>query len=166
MAFLPSFSNIVHKLQVEVALFNQLKAGLKESNRKRIPFNIVANNTAVVEYVCPWDGAVESLIIASPSGATTSSSGNTVTVTVIDKNGAVTLFTADTFANTQELAVNTGAAFFNAGPAMSNGARTRQFLAGDVITVTATVTGTPGISNANSLNVVLTLTPTDPKASF
>jgi hypothetical protein len=166
MSFLPSFSNIVHKIGVEVALFNQLKAGLKESNRKRIPFTIQANNTPVVEYIVPWDGSVEGIIAASPTAATVSSSGNTVTMTVINKNGTVTLFTADTYANTTELGINTGAAFFNTAPAMSNGARNPQFKAGDVITFNALVTGAPGITSSDSVNVVLTLTPTDPKASF
>lgn len=163
---LPSFSNIVHKLQVEVALFNQLKAGFKESNRKRYFSTITANNTPVVFFIAPFDGSVESVIVASPSGATTSSSGNTVTITVVDKNGGAVLLTGDTYANATELAVNTGAAFFNPGPAISNGARAKQFSAGDVLEINGLVTGTPGITSSNTLNIVTTITPTDPLASF
>lgn len=163
---LPSFSNVVHKLAVELAVWNALKGGLKESNRRRIPMTITANASAVVEYIAPWDGSVEGLIIASPDGATTSSSGNTVTTTVVNKNGGATLFTADTYVSLTELAVNTGVAFFNAGPAISGGGRVSQFKAGDVLTVTGAVSGSPGITSSGHLNIVLTLTPTDPKAAF
>jgi hypothetical protein len=169
MSFLPTFSNIVHKLQVEVALFNQLKAGLKESNRKRIPFTSTTTAGAgsyTTVFVAPWDGSVESLIVASAT-PTTSTGSAYVTFTVANKTVSdAVLLVGDTYINQTELIANQGAAFFNPAPAMSNGARNPQFHAGDVIEVKGATTGSPSGYTPAATFCLLTLTPTDPKASF
>jgi hypothetical protein len=126
MGLLPSFSNLVHKYAVEVALFNQLKAGFKEANRQRIPAVVTTSNSpsAVKVFVAPWAGSVESLIVAGATGTTSgSTNGNSVTFTVTDLTTGVILFTGDTYVNATELVANTGVGFFNSAPAMSNGAR-------------------------------------------
>ena len=167
-AFLPSFSNIVHKLQVEVALFNQLKGGLKESNRKRIPVvtTTSASPTASFVVIAPWAGSVESILVASAT-PTTSTSGNSVTFEVIDvtKSNAI-LLNGDTYVSGTELVANTGVAFYNAGPSISNGSVAYQFNAGDLIEIKGVVNGTPSGYTPGATNVVVTLTPSDPKAAF
>jgi hypothetical protein len=163
---LPTWSNLIHKLGADVSPVKQMKNGLKESNRKRYFFTVTANNTAVVEFIAPFNGTLEGILVASPSGATTSSSGNSVTMTVIDKNGNVTLGSFDTFVNKTELAVNTAAQFFNPQPAISGGVPVKSFSAGDVITFTALVTGTPGITSSGTLNVLITFVPADGQFSY
>jgi hypothetical protein len=167
MSLLPNFSNLVHKLQMEVSLFNQLKAGFKESNRNRFPVAInTSTGTAVTMFIAPWSGRIESLIVASAT-PTTSTSGASVTFTVADVTSSASLFIADTYANATELISNTGVGFYNAQPGLSNGVPVSSFNAGDVITVKGVVTGsTPAGYTAGVTNVVVTLVPTDPKASF
>ena len=168
MSFLPALSNIVHKLQVEVALFNQLKGGLKESNRKRVM--VSADTTGAgsfgIVFVAPWDGAVESLVVASAT-PTTSTSSAYVTFTVANKSVSDTvLFAADTYTSATELAANIGTPFFNTAPAMSNGSRVASFKAGDILEIKSATTGSPAGYTAASTPMLLTLVPTDPKAAF
>jgi hypothetical protein len=167
MSFLPNFSNIVHKLGIEVALWNQLKGGLKESNRKRIPVTIDTNTGAfVTAFVAPWDGSVESLIVASGT-PTTSTNSAYVTFTVANKSQSdAALMVGDTYVNQTELVANVGAAFMNPAPAMSNGARNPSFKAGEVIEVKGVTTGSPAGYSKGSTFCLLTVTPVDPKASF
>lgn len=167
MSFLPSISNIVHKLQVEVALFNQLKGGLKESNRKRMMVTVdTSADTFGTVFVAPWDGAVESVVVAAAT-PTVSTSSAYVTFTVANKSVSdAVLFAADTYTSATELVANCGVPFFNPAPAMSNGARVASFKAGDVIEVKAATTGSPSGYTPASTPVLLTLVPTDPKAAF
>jgi hypothetical protein len=167
-SFLPSFSNIVHKLQVEVALFNQLKGGLKEANRHRVSVvtTTSATPTASFVFIAPWAGSVESVIVASAT-PTTSTSGNSVTFEVIDvtQSNAI-LLNGDTFVSKTELVANTGVAFYNPGPSISNGSVAYQFNAGDLIEVKGVVNGTPSGYTPGVTNLVVTMTPADPKVAF
>lgn len=154
-------TNIVHKPVLRIADLAQVAGGFKESNRQRMFNTVVANATAVNVLIAPWNGRVESILVNSPSGATTSSGGNSVTIAVKDATTNATVVSFDTLVNTTELKSGTGVYFEFPNLTLSNGGPAYEFRQNDVLTLTITVTGAPGISNANSLNIVTTYVPAD-----
>ena len=164
--FPSNFSNLVHKLPMDIAVLRSIIGGFKESNRRRISTSINTSTGAyVVTFIAPWAGTIEGLLVASAT-PTTSSNGNSVTFTVNDLTSSAALLTADSFVSGQELVANTGVLFSNAAPAMSNGARAQAFAAGDVIEVKGVTNGSPSGYTAGVTNIQLVVVPVDPHAAF
>src|SRR5260221_13416623 len=101
-----NFSNIIHKVAMRIANLEQVIPGFREANRKRLFFTIQANNTAVVEWVAPYRGYIENMVISSPTAATTSSSGNSVTLTVTDVTASKAILVKDTFTDSFDFLQN------------------------------------------------------------
>jgi hypothetical protein len=113
--------------------------------------------------VAPWKGSVESLIVSSPA-ATASDSSDHVTITLTDLTTGVTLFSFDTNTNGLDFVENAGTPIVAAGvPAISpaTGLPISEFNQFDVLQLTATVAGTPGITSSSVLPITWTVFPTD-----
>jgi len=167
IGFLNMFSNIIHKFDVRTANNAKLANGYKEANRERVNSTITANGTAVNVFVAPWAGFVEELNIAgNNTSASVSSSGNHVTVTVTDVTTNTVIATFDTLVNGQEILPKQGfKAIFT--PGLSNDIPIAEFAAGDVLSITVAVTGSPtNFSSSNICQINTAFTPADHNFAF
>ena len=162
MSILSAFSNILHKQNVRVANLSEIADALKEVNRKRVSKTLVqANNTPVHMFVAPFDGYVEEIMVA-PTAATTSTNGNSVTVSVINlTQSSKVMATFDTYTNKTELVANTGTKVSFA-PGVSSGQALTAFRMGDVLSVNVLLNGTvSGWTTANMVDMNVAFTPND-----
>ena len=159
------FSNIMHKPAVRTQMLESVAGGLKEANRKRQTNQITADGSDHNVFVAPWSGYVEELYIASPA-ATTSTSSNSVTVTVDNITQSTTLVSFDTFVNGVELLANKGIKVdFNFG--ISGGRVLSQYNAGDLIAISVTINGTlSGLSSSSVFSINTAFTPNDKKVTI
>lgn len=155
-------NSILHKNAVRTASLEQISKGLNEHNKRRVASNITANNTAVKLFVAPWNGVFDSIVVSSPT-ATTSTSGNHVTVTVTNVTTGAVIYTFDTYTNGAELLADQGVLLSAGSVAISpiNGLPVSNFKQYDLISVKIQVTGTPGPTSSSVMTTLFTAFPTD-----
>jgi len=167
IGILSTFSNIFHKVDVRVTNNKNLAGGYKEANRNRTEKTITANGSGVNVFVAPWNGFVEELNIAGNNSAdSVSSTGNHITVKVTNVTTSTDIASFDTLVNGQEILASKG---FKVSftPGLSEGAPVAEFKAGDVLSITVTVTGSPtNFTSSNICEINAAFSPADPHFAF